>query len=186
MKLRHPPTRSTASDDNLIPMINVVFLLLVFFMVAGTIRSADPILVDAPIARSGAEQSAQAVLYVSTDGALVLGDKPIDIDRLGDELARLAADSTADFATVDDSERGMGGGIGDMINSEINSEIDSESGEDLKRSQSGSAERQGSPILAIKADADTSVATLRRVLNEARSAGIPRVELITLQGSTTP
>ena len=35
--------QSRNSDDNMIPMINIVFLLLVFFMIAGQIRASNDI-----------------------------------------------------------------------------------------------------------------------------------------------
>jgi biopolymer transport protein ExbD len=36
------------SDDNLIPLINVVFLMLIFFMVAGQIQKSDAIKLQPP------------------------------------------------------------------------------------------------------------------------------------------
>ncbi len=45
-------TRST-SDSRLIPMINVVFLLLIFFMIAGQISALNPGAVQLPLASSG-------------------------------------------------------------------------------------------------------------------------------------
>ncbi|MEP0073521.1 MAG: biopolymer transporter ExbD [Marinomonas sp.] len=40
--------RAASNDDNMVPLINVVFLMLVFFMVAGQIKKADPIAVIPP------------------------------------------------------------------------------------------------------------------------------------------
>ncbi len=38
----HLKTKNTASnEDNMIPLINVVFLMLIFFMIAGVIRESD-------------------------------------------------------------------------------------------------------------------------------------------------
>lgn len=36
-----PPKRFQHDDENLMPMINIVFLLLVFFMIAGSLQSQD-------------------------------------------------------------------------------------------------------------------------------------------------
>ena len=40
--------KKTSDDDNMVPLINIVFLMLVFFMVAGQIKKADPIAVVPP------------------------------------------------------------------------------------------------------------------------------------------
>lgn len=44
--------RKSSGDENLIPLINVVFLLLVFFMVAGQIQSQDGNDIQPPLADS--------------------------------------------------------------------------------------------------------------------------------------
>lgn len=41
-------TRNASNDDNMVPLINVVFLMLVFFIVAGQIQKADPVAVISP------------------------------------------------------------------------------------------------------------------------------------------
>lgn len=41
--------RQAQSDDSLIPLINVVFLMLIFFMVAGKISQSDPVSIDPPV-----------------------------------------------------------------------------------------------------------------------------------------
>ena len=48
-RLTRKPPRS--SDDGLIPMINIVFLLLIFFMIAGQIAQQEPNL-QLPISQS--------------------------------------------------------------------------------------------------------------------------------------
>jgi len=42
------PPKKTTNDDNLIPLINVVFLMLIFFMVAGQIQPSDGVKVTPP------------------------------------------------------------------------------------------------------------------------------------------
>lgn len=46
-------TRQGQKDINMIPMINVIFLLLVFFLIGGTIQKFEVIPVDVPVAQSG-------------------------------------------------------------------------------------------------------------------------------------
>lgn len=68
------PRRGRDTNDRLIPMINVVFLLLTFFMIAGTIRVADSIDIDPPETKAaGTLDSRDLLLYVGRDGALALG-----------------------------------------------------------------------------------------------------------------
>ena len=74
MKLQLQPHRSTVSDNNLIPMINVVFLLLIFFMVAGIVRISDPLPLRPPESVGDNLVFAQTVLYVAADGTLMLDD----------------------------------------------------------------------------------------------------------------
>ncbi len=40
-QLRAVSRRKSSSDENMIPLINIVFLLLIFFMVAGQIQAQD-------------------------------------------------------------------------------------------------------------------------------------------------
>lgn len=46
-------SRQGQKDINMIPMINVIFLMLVFFLVGGTIEKMEVIKVDIPVAQSG-------------------------------------------------------------------------------------------------------------------------------------
>lgn len=43
-----PQQRRSSSDDNMIPLINIVFLLLIFFMVAGHIQKRPDASIDVP------------------------------------------------------------------------------------------------------------------------------------------
>ncbi len=56
-------------DDNLIPLINIVFLMLIFFMVAGHISESDPIKVQAPSSISDKQDKLEPmVIVVAADG----------------------------------------------------------------------------------------------------------------------
>jgi biopolymer transport protein ExbD len=69
--------RNASSDDNMVPLINVVFLMLVFFMVAGQIQKADPIAVIPPQSindnRAATDPNIEIVLGV--DDSLYVDDK---------------------------------------------------------------------------------------------------------------
>ena len=80
------PTRRTAKDNELIPMINVVFLLLIFFMVAGTIKPPAPVDVKTPGSASNTVSQPERTLHIDKNGALWLGDKRSSLDDLATTL----------------------------------------------------------------------------------------------------
>jgi len=78
MKIGEKFARRIASDDdNMVPLINVVFLMLVFFMVAGQIKKADPIAVSPPhsINDTRAANDPNVVIVVGVDDRLYVDDQ---------------------------------------------------------------------------------------------------------------
>jgi len=71
-----------SSDNNLIPMINVVFLLLIFFMVAGTLRASDPLSVVPVESVQQQPLTLPLSLYMSADGTLMLNGAVIALELL--------------------------------------------------------------------------------------------------------
>lgn len=70
-------------DDNLIPLINIVFLMLIFFMVAGHISQSDPIQVQPPSSMSDKhEQAEPMVIVVATDGQIAFEQEIISKQEL--------------------------------------------------------------------------------------------------------
>ncbi|KIC14401.1 ExbD/TolR family protein [Leisingera sp. ANG-DT] len=86
MDLSDPPKRPRA--ESIVPMINVVFLLLIFFLMTSRLAQPDPFDVTPPDAASETAPEAQPVLYISADGRMYF-------DGAEDEaaLTRLAAAS---------------------------------------------------------------------------------------------
>jgi biopolymer transport protein ExbD len=80
---------------NLTPMIDVVFQLLIFFMVATTFLDPERELeVELPEAESGellAEEQDELVINVRRDGGIVLSGEAVDRERLRQVLAGAAA-----------------------------------------------------------------------------------------------
>ena len=74
--------RNASSDDNMVPLINVVFLMLVFFMVAGQIQRADPIPVMPPqsINDNRAVTDPNIEIVLGADDSLYVDDKLFAID----------------------------------------------------------------------------------------------------------
>jgi len=80
-----------AADENLIPLINIVFLILIFFLVASTLRSFDPAGLDLASARAeaGADQGPN-VLMAYAGGRLALAGVEIAPEALPARLTAFA------------------------------------------------------------------------------------------------
>ena len=89
------------------PLINVVFLLLIFFMVAGQLSKTDPIKIEPPASDSDKDPGGQRVeILIAKDGRLLLGGEAVAFADLEarisdafrgaeDKLVHLKADGAA-------------------------------------------------------------------------------------------
>lgn len=84
MQLRRPQAAPRDTEDHILPLINIVFLLLIFFMVAGALTTPEAVEVDPPAAKvEGEEPERDAdTLYLTADGELSLGEQPVALDGL--------------------------------------------------------------------------------------------------------
>jgi biopolymer transport protein ExbD len=69
-----PPPRRTAPEP-LLPLINVVFLLLIFFLISARLAPPDPVAVVPPLSDAAQPGGAEGplVLYLAADGTAALG-----------------------------------------------------------------------------------------------------------------
>ena len=83
LKSRH----AKSDDDNLIPLINIVFLLLIFFMVAGQIQPQPDAHIDVPVATHESQRVPLSV-FVSLDanGNLTWINEAISAEALAQRL----------------------------------------------------------------------------------------------------
>ncbi len=98
-----------AAAETLVPMINIVFLLLIFFLLSATIAPPDPFDVTLPGAasRETADTAGPSVLHVSAEGELAYGDLRgdaalaalISSQQNGPETVVLKADAGLDGGT---------------------------------------------------------------------------------------
>ena len=122
LSFRRAPRRPAALDA--VPMINVAFLLLIFFLLAARIAPPDPLAVTLPEADAATESTPGDALYVAADGALAFrgatgeavyaalasaaGDAPLAmrVDRnldgadLADILARVAEAGVSEVTLI--------------------------------------------------------------------------------------
>lgn len=77
-------------EASLVPLINVVFLLLIFFLVAGRIEKVDPVPVDVPVADSGKlVETGEITILLSTHEVIVLNDQLVTLQEVQPMLAGL-------------------------------------------------------------------------------------------------
>lgn len=75
-------------------LIDVMFLLLIFFMVTSTFLEQAGMKLDLPSARSAETTvTRRLVLFIGADNSLVLGDRPVSIDSLEVLMAEAASSS---------------------------------------------------------------------------------------------
>jgi len=89
---RSPRTQDL--DETLIPLINVVFLMLIFFMLAGRITAPDALPVAPPESRSaGPGTAGETTLIIGVDGRMALDGKILDGGELPLSAEALAMDA---------------------------------------------------------------------------------------------
>jgi biopolymer transport protein ExbD len=87
MKLRAAQRLPQRHEENLIPMINVVFLLLIFFMLVGRLLPPEALPVEPP--RSHSENLAEPqelLLLAAADGRLALAGRVFAPEQLSTHL----------------------------------------------------------------------------------------------------
>lgn len=72
-----------SEEERVLPLINVVFLLLIFFMIAGKLTTTDPFDVAPPTSTAN-EQPAEhdLIIHVSAKNELALEGEPTTIESL--------------------------------------------------------------------------------------------------------
>ncbi len=92
MKLRPPEKRQT--EENVIPLINVVFLLLIFFVLVGSLTPPEALDVTPPTSASrDPAGERETVVFLAADGRLAIGSQEVGQDRLQQLIAaQLAKD----------------------------------------------------------------------------------------------
>ncbi|MEM7530005.1 MAG: biopolymer transporter ExbD [Pseudomonadota bacterium] len=66
--------RSERRAESVVPMINVVFLLLVFFLMTATVAPGDPFEIDLPRSAGEPPSERTRTLHVARDGTLGFGE----------------------------------------------------------------------------------------------------------------
>ena len=87
----------TNDDDNLIPLINIVFLMLIFFMVAGQIQPSDGVKVESPISVSDTKLTPERLKVVIAEGCQIFIDgAQVRQETLGNRVSAYMQTLTAE------------------------------------------------------------------------------------------
>lgn len=90
--MRFRKTRPKNSEERMLPLINIVFLLLVFFMLAGRLAATDPLQIEAPHSSSEEPKIGHhMVVYMDADGRLAFDGSVLDGTALRSAIAERAA-----------------------------------------------------------------------------------------------
>ncbi|WP_371928345.1 ExbD/TolR family protein [Oceanicola sp. 502str15] len=103
MDFSSTPRRQPA--ESVVPMINVVFLLLIFFLMTSSLTPPEPIEVEPPVAQGDEAERRPATLYIGADGTLafeeVRGEAALAaFVAVAGEVAQLRADGRAKASEV--------------------------------------------------------------------------------------
>lgn len=107
-----PPRRDRRVIINVTSLIDVMFLLLIFFLVTSTFKERQAIQLDLPSSSTAeAAEDVPAVLYLTADGEIYLDDRPLSgadlraelerrLDETGDDRVVLRADTASRHGDV--------------------------------------------------------------------------------------
>jgi biopolymer transport protein ExbD len=98
--MRFEARRARNDDERILPLINVVFLLLIFFMLAGRLAVSDPLAIEPPHSASQGEPLVRDVqILIAKDGRLALDGAVMSDAELGARLAeRMSAEADATYS----------------------------------------------------------------------------------------
>ena len=86
MKLPRPKRRYQV--DSVTPLINVVFLLLVFFMLTGTISRPGLLDIKPPAATTGSDEASEGLrIQLAADGRLAIDQRAFTLAEIGAAVA---------------------------------------------------------------------------------------------------
>lgn len=89
------PRRASNAEENVLPLINVVFLLLIFFMVSGSLVQEPPFqLTPATTEHAHAEDAQAEYLAIGADGRLAWTGEEISAGQLLERLESRSAPET--------------------------------------------------------------------------------------------
>ncbi len=106
--MRIADTPAKPPIENILPLVNIVFLLLIFFMLAGSFNQPDFYPVDAPVANNKEQADRQYVTLVMNEkGQLAIGEQTYSdasLERYVREQLALSTDKKMNIQLKADAE----------------------------------------------------------------------------------
>ncbi|MFI0471101.1 ExbD/TolR family protein [Halomonas sp. HMF6819] len=104
MRRRHSADNASDSADvNLTPMLDVVFIMLIFFIVTTSFINESGIEIERPESSSASPRpDAQVLVAVTPEGAVWVDGRPVDVHSVGQEVSGLLS---ADGSVVIQADR---------------------------------------------------------------------------------
>jgi biopolymer transport protein ExbD len=94
-----PQKKRSSDDSNIVPLINIVFLLLIFFMVAGQMRAGLPTDIKLPHSQLEAKLPANALaIQIDRDGQTYLLGKSASVSAIEQHLKKLSSTQSLSIA----------------------------------------------------------------------------------------
>lgn len=90
MKLRSRNKHDT-NENSMLPLVNIIFLLLIFFMIAGVIQKQKE-LYEIDLGKATIDKYVEKeinTIFIDDDGSLIFNDKPITFDDLSNEIINM-------------------------------------------------------------------------------------------------
>ncbi|GHE21911.1 ExbD/TolR family protein [Halomonas urumqiensis] len=82
-----------AGEVNLTPMLDVVFIMLIFFIVTTSFIKESGVEIDRPESSAATPRpDAQLMVAITPQGAVWVDGNPVDAHRVGEEVAALISD----------------------------------------------------------------------------------------------
>ena len=92
MRHSHTEQETTAANVNLTPLIDMVFILLIFFLVTASFTKESGIDVDRPSAKTTVRQEqASLIIAITKDGEIWIDNKQVDIRSIRAHIEQLHA-----------------------------------------------------------------------------------------------
>lgn len=98
-----------SNEVNLTPMLDVVFIMLIFFIVTTSFIKESGIEIERPESSAASPRpDAQVLVAVTPEGAVWVDGRPVDVHRIGQEVAgMLSADGSVVIQADRESTTGL-------------------------------------------------------------------------------
>ena len=109
--------KKRARSPNLVPLINIVFLLLIFFMLTGTLKRSDIFDIAPPESLTGADAEApELVLLISKSNKLALNNQNIEFSELNTKLLNIVQEFPLQEVLIKADGKATSGTLSKVIN----------------------------------------------------------------------